>query len=455
MVGGVAAGLSAASQARRVSPELEIRVYEKGADISYSACGLPYFIAGQVADADSLRVHSPEFFYSKRNIRVYTGHEVTSLSPGRRRVTVTQSSGQASGQASGQGPAEVEYDRLILATGAEPVIPAIPGVDLRGVFHVNTLESTLALERFLQESRPRTAAVIGTGYIGLEMVDALAQRGLRVTLVERSERLFGAVDDEISALVEDELERHGARVLKDSPVAAVLGCAQKQVRSLVAGNTQVDAGCVILATGLRPRVKLAEEAGISIGATGAIAVDEHMETSVPGVYAAGDCVESRHLVSGRPVYIPLGTTANKQGRIAGENAAGGGARFAGVAGAAVTKVFELEIARTGLCLWEAQEAGYQAIAATIRMPARARYLGGTELVVRLVADRGSGRLLGAQLVGREGAVRRVDVVTTALQARMTVEQFAQLDISYAPPFSTVWDPLLIAAQETLRNLKRH
>ncbi len=447
VVGGVAAGLSAASQARRVAPELEIRVYEKGPDISYSACGLPYFIAGKIADANSLRVYSPEFFQSKRNIRVYTGREVSSISTGRRRVKVTQPFGK--------GADEVEYDRLILATGAEPVIPAVPGTDLQGVFHVNTLGSTLALSSFLQESRPRAAAIVGAGYIGLEMADALVARGLRVTLVERSGRLFGAVDDEISAVVETELERHGVAVLKGSAVAAILGSAEKRMCSLVVGSTPVEAGCVIMAAGLKPRVKLAEEAGIPLGSTGAIAVDEHLETSVPGVYAAGDCVESRHLVSGRPVYLPLGTTANKQGRIAGENAAGGGVRFAGVAGAAVTKVFQLEVARTGLCLWEASEAGYQAVAATIRSPARARYLGGTELMVRLVADRGSGRLLGAQLAGREGAVRRIDIVTTALQTRMTVEQFAQLDLCYAPPFSTVWDPLLIAAQEMLRNLKRH
>lgn len=445
VIGGVAAGLSAASRARRVNPRLEILVYEKGPDISYSACGLPHFIAGQVAEAGALRVYSADFFRTRRSIQVFTNHEVTEISTGRRRVTVA---------ARGDGFEEVHYDRLIISTGAEPAQPAIPGLDLSGVFEVNDLQAALALKKFLESERPRTAAIVGGGYIGLETAEALAARGVEVTLMERSAGLFEAVDEDVAAPIQKELEAHNVRALKGAPVAALVGDPRGRVRRVVweGGESEVD--LVVLATGVRPRVKLAEAAGIRLGPTGAIAVSELMETNEAAVYAAGDCAEAMHLVSGRPAYFPLGTTANKQGRVAGENAAGGRARFAGIVGTAVVKVFSLEVARTGLSLAQARASGFSARAATVHAAARARYLGGKDILVKLVADRASGRLLGAQMAGVEGVAKRIDVLATALQARMTVEQVAELDLSYAPPFSTVWDPVLIAAQEMLRELRR-
>ena len=446
VVGGVAAGLSAASRARRVNPHLEILVYEKGPDISYSACGLPHYVAGLVGEADSLRVYSPEFFRTRRNIQVFTNHEVTELSVARRLIKAVP--------AGGSETKEIHYDRLVLATGAEPSRPRIPGLDLKGVFHVNDLESTVSLKRYLDSERPRTAAIIGGGYIGLEMADALKALGADVTLLERSAGLFEAVDEDIAALIEKELVGHGVRIVKGSPVKALLGDPQGRVRKLAWENGEAETDCVILATGVRPRVGLAEQAEIKIGETGAVAVNEYMESSQAGVFAAGDCSEAIHLVSGRPVYFPLGTTANKQGRVAGENAAGRRVRFAGIVGTAVCKVLTLEVARTGLNLAEAKTAGFKACAATVHAPARARYLGGKEIVVKLIADRDSGRLLGAQMAGTEGVSKRIDVFATALHARMTVEQVAELDLSYAPPFSTVWDPVLIAAQEMRRELRR-
>jgi NADPH-dependent 2,4-dienoyl-CoA reductase/sulfur reductase-like enzyme len=445
VIGGVAAGLAAASRARRVNPRLEILVYEKGPDISYSACGLPHFIAGLVADADALRIYSPEFFQSRRNIQVLTDREVTEISVGRRRVTVA---------ARGAGLEEVHYDRLVISTGAEPARPAIPGLDLRGIYHVNDLQATLALKKFLETARPRKAAIIGAGYIGLEMAEALTARGLAVTIFERSKELFEFVDEDVAELVEKELEAHGVRLLKGATVAAFIGDRERRVRRMTweAGETEVD--CVVLATGVRPRVALAEAAGLRLGSTGALAVNEFMETSEAAIYAAGDCAEATHLVTGRPVYFPLGTTANKQGRVAGENAAGGRARFAGIVGTAAVKVFSLEIARTGLSLQQAREAGLAPRSATVRTASHARYLGGKEILVKMIADRASGRLLGAQMAGAEGVAKRIDVLATALHARMTVEQVAGLDLSYAPPFSTVWDPVLIAAQEMLRELRR-
>jgi len=360
----------------------------------------------------------------------------------------------------GAEPQEIHYDRLVIATGAQPARPEIPGLDLRGVFHVNDLQSTVALKRCLESRRPRKAAIIGGGYIGLEMADALKTCGLEVTLVERSPGLFEAADEEVASRVESELASRGVRVVKGAAVTALVGDREGQLRRVVwdegsaTGAQGSEADCAILATGVRPRTKLAAEAEIVLGSTGAIAVNEFMETNQPGVFAAGDCAETVNLVSGRAAYVPLGTTANKQGRVAGENAAGGRARFRGIVGTAVCKVFSLEVARTGLNIAEAKQAGFRVAAAVVQAGSRARYLGGMEVTVKLVADRASGRLLGAQMAGVEGVAKRIDVLATALQARMTVEQVAELDLGYAPPFSTVYDPVLIAAQEMLRELRR-
>ncbi len=448
VVGGVAAGLSAASRARRVNPQMEILVYEKGPDISYSACGLPYFIAGRLREAGALRVYSPEFFRAHRNIHVLTGREVMEISPSRRRVTIS---------AQGGGLEETHYDRLVIATGAEPARPGIPGLDLAGVFHVNDLQAALALKRFLGQEHPRRAVILGGGYIGLEMAEALRQLGLEVTLLDRSANLLEAVDEEISALIERELASNNVRVLKGARVEGLAGDRSRRVRRVAwegAPGAAAETDCAILATGVRPRARLAAEAGLELGVTGAVAVNESMETSVAAIYAAGDVAETRHLVSGRPAYVPLGTTANKQGRVAGENAAGGRARFPGIVGTAAVKVFNLEVARTGLSLGEAQAAGFRTAAASIRAASRARYLGSEEMTVRLIADRATGRLLGAQMAGPEGVAKRIDVLATALQARMTADQLAALDLSYAPPFAPVWDPVLIAALEMLRELRR-
>jgi len=446
VIGGVAAGLSAASRARRVNPQLEIIVYEKGPDISYSACGLPYFISGAVRDADSLRIYSPEYFGQSRDIQVLTGHEVTEISPGSRRVTVIPPAGA--------NLQEVHYDRLLIATGAEPARPAVPGIDLGGIFHINDLQSALALQRFLEAERPRQAVIIGGGYIGLEMADALTARGLRVTMLERAASLFEAVDEDLGSRIEAELASHGVRLISHAAVSALLGDRSARVRRLTWDNGETDADVVLLATGVRPRVKLAQSADIQLGVTGGMAVNDRMETSAAAIYAAGDCAEALHKVSGRPVYVPLGTTANKQGRVAGTNAAGGRARFAGIVGTAAVKVFSLELARTGLSLAQACEAGFAARAASVQAPEHSRYLGGTDITVKLVADSASGRLLGAQMLGTQGIAKRIDVLATALDARMTVEQVSELDLTYAPPFSSVWDPILIAAQEMLRELRR-
>ncbi len=452
VIGGVAAGLSAASEARRHNRWMEIRVYEKGPDISYSNCGLPYYIEGLVPDADSLRIHSPEFFHAERDIDVFTHHEVIEISTSCRRVTML---------APGSAPEEVPYDRLVIATGAEPAPAEIEGLSLEGVFNVNTLQSTIALKRYLDSADVRRAVIVGGGYIGLEMAEALKTPERSVTLLERGANLFEAADAEIVEVIRQELARNGVEVLTGAKVLALVGDAHRggardqrgTVRRVHSESGSFDADCVVLATGVRPRVKIAADAGIELGAGGAVAVNEYQETSAAGVFAAGDCADALNLVSGRRTYVPLGTTANKQGRVAGENAAGGRARFAGIVGTAVVKVFGLEVARTGLSAEEAAQAGLRTAEAVVRAAARARYLGGQDILVKLIADRSTGRLLGAQMVGPEGVAKRIDVLATALHARLTAEQVYQLDLSYAPPFSSVWDPTLIAARQLLHALK--
>jgi len=443
VIGGVAAGLSAASRARKVDPRLDITVLEQGRHISYSTCGLPYLVGGQVRRTEDLLVYSTQFFREKRGIEVLTGMRAVEIEPGRRRVRAQSVEG-------GQEQA-FPYDRLVIATGSRPDWPAIPGLNLPGVFQGNNLEGALAVREYIEGYGPRRAAILGGGYIGLEYAEALRGLGLEVAMFHSGAELLDGFDHDMTERLEETLVRHGVEVLKGTRATAVLG--EGRVREVASATGKREADLVLVATGVVPAAELAVAAGIATGVAGAIAVDERMQTSLPVVYAAGDCAHTTHLVTGRPAYIPLGTTANKQGRVAGENAAGGHARFAGVVGTAVTRVFELECARTGLSEQEAHAAGFRVVSEAIEHHSRAPYFGSKKMCVKLVADRATGRLLGAQLVGEEGVAKRVDVLATALHARMTIEQLTALDLSYAPPFAPVWDPVLIAANAMARCLR--
>jgi NADPH-dependent 2,4-dienoyl-CoA reductase/sulfur reductase-like enzyme len=443
VIGGVAAGLSAASRARKVDPRLDITVLEQGRHISYSTCGLPYLVGGHVRRTEELLVYSAQFFREKRGIEVLTGMRALEIEPGRRRVRAQS--------VETKQERTFLFDRLVIATGSRPDWPAIPGLNLPGVFQGNNLEGALAVRAFIESHRPRRAAILGGGYIGLEYAEALRGLGLQVTVYHSGAELLDGFDHDMTERVEETLVRHGVQVLKGTRATAVLG--EARVREVASAAGRCEADLVLVATGVVPAAELAVAAGIATGVAGAIAVDERMQTSLPGVYAAGDCAHTTHLVTGRPAYIPLGTTANKQGRVAGENAAGGHARLEGVVGTAVTRVFEMECARTGLSEQEAQAAGFRVVSEAIEHHNRAPYFGSKKMRVKLVADRATGRLLGAQLVGEEGVAKRVDVLATALHARMTIEQLTALDLSYAPPFAPVWDPVLIAANAMARRLR--
>lgn len=435
IVGGGAAGMSAAAKARRMDPALEIVVFERSGYVSYGACGFPYAIKGEIARVEDVVVRTPEQF-AKQGIKALVHHEVLSVDPTARSVRVRN-------RASGAEFTEF-WDELLLTAGGTPVRPPFPGVELPGVFALRTVEDALAIRGWVEERRPAHAAIIGGGYIGLELAEALAAHGVGLTLIERLPQVIPTLDPELAAHVQAELVRQGVDVRLEQAVEGLGG--DERVREVLAGGQRIPADMVILAVGVRPSVELAKAAGVLLGPTGAIAVDDHQRTNLPHIWAAGDVAEAHHRVTGRPAWVPLGTTANKQGKVAGENLGGGDARFAGIVGTAVVKVFELEAASTGLSETRARAEGFvvQTVSATAN--SRAHYMPGhQEIHVKLVYEEGTRRMLGGQLVGREGVAKRIDTIAAALQGGWTVDELAELDLSYAPPFAPVWDPILVAA----------
>lgn len=438
IIGGDAAGMSAAAQARRLAKpdELEIVAFERGAHTSYAACGLPYLVGGFVESAQKLVARTPQE-HRARGIDVHVRHEVIAIDPAAATVTVRDLE-------SGRERAE-RWDALLIATGASGVMPPWPGADASGVFQLRTLDDAAAVEARIAAGA-RRAVVVGAGYIGLEVAEGLLARGLAVSVVERLDAPMGAVlDPDMSGAVADAMRAAGVDLRLGVSVQG-FEAEGGRVRAVRTDAGSLPADLVVVGLGVRPNVELARAAGIRIGEAGGIAVDDRLRTSLPDVWAAGDCVESRHRVSGRPVVIALGTHANKQGRAAGTGIAGGDAAFAGVLGTAITRFGELEIARTGLGEREAAAAGFDAFASVTEAPSRAHYYPGAQpMRIKLVAERGSGRLLGAQIVGGEASGKRIDVLATALWNGMTVQEIGEMDLSYAPPFSPVWDPVLLAA----------
>jgi len=434
VVGGDAGGMAAASQARRLRPDLEIIALERGRWTSYSACGIPYVVGGDVSGLDDLVVRTPEQFRDRQNIEARIGHEVTALDLERREVEVRDLDAGSTYR--------LGFDHLHLGTGARPQRPDLPGIDGGHIHGVQTLDDGAHLLRHLD--RAARVVVVGGGYIGLEMAEAFVKRGSAVTVIESREQVMGTLDSDMGALVSDEMRVHDINVLCSTKVIGF------EDGAAVTEDGPIAADVIVLGLGVVPNSGLASDAGIETGARAAIVVDERQRTSADGVWAAGDCCQSMHLVSSAPVHIALGTIANKQGRVAGIDIGGGRASFPGGVGTAVSKLCALEVARTGLTEREATAAGIDHVAATIESTTRAGYFPGAgPITVKLVAEKGTGRLLGGQIVGMEGAAKRIDVIATALFARMDVEQVIGLDLSYAPPFSPVWDPVQVAARKLL------
>jgi NADPH-dependent 2,4-dienoyl-CoA reductase/sulfur reductase-like enzyme len=435
IIGGDAAGMSAASIARRRDPDIEIVAFERGPYTSYSACGIPYFVSGVVEDAQRLISRSAGE-HRKRGIDVRTRTEVVAIDLAARVLTVRDERGDDSHE---------HFDQLVVATGAEPLLP-----DVRGAEAIEPARTVDAGERLRAalERGGSCAVVIGAGYIGLEMAEAFAHRGLNVTMIDQAPQVMGTLDADMAAHVQDAAERQGIRVVLGAAIDEIVTDADGAPVEVRAAGASYPADHVVIGTGARPAVALATAAGLELGAGGALRVDDHQRCpGHDGVFAAGDCAESHHRVLDRQVNIQLGTHANKQGRIAGVNATGGDARFPGVIGTAVSKICRCEVARTGISEREADRADIEVVSATIEDRTRAGYYPGSGPIwVKLVAEPGSGRLLGGQIVGVEGAAKRIDVLATAIWTRLAVDELALLDLSYAPPFSGVYDPLLIAAR---------
>jgi NADPH-dependent 2,4-dienoyl-CoA reductase/sulfur reductase-like enzyme len=445
VVGGDAAGMSAAAQARRRRGpgELEIVAFERGRHTSYSACGLPYYAGDVVKDWHDLVARTPEEF-AEQDIVARTRHEVDAIDLQARRVRVRDlDTGRV---------VEEPWDLLVVATGSEPLRPPIEGIDLPGVYGLSVLEDGIELRKAI-DAGPRRAVIVGGGYIGLEAAEALVARGVATALVEAAPQVMSRVDPDMGELVSKAVRDIGVELHLEEKVEAIEG--DGRARAVRTDARTLEADLVVLGLGTRPAVGLAESSGIRLGQSGAIEVNPRMQTPHDGVWAAGDCTEARHLVSGKPVSYHLGTIANKQGRICGINIGGGYATFPGVLGTAVSKVCEVEVARTGLSEAELDSLGLEWEQTAVDSTTRAAYFPGAEPIrTKVLAERRTGRLLGAQIVGKEGAAKRIDVFATAIWNGMTVGEMVYMDLSYAPPFSPVWDPVLIAARKLSEQVDR-
>ncbi|GAB2498180.1 FAD-dependent oxidoreductase [Promicromonospora xylanilytica] len=442
VVGSVAAGTSAAAKARRNTETAQITVYERDHDISYSGCGLPYFIGGAVEDIDDLTPRDPAWFKARYDVDVRTGHDVVAVDADARTVTVRD-------LATGRTFVD-PYDELVLATGVRAVVPPISGVDSPGVFSVRTPTDARAIRAWIEDSesrgRPvRRAVVVGAGYIGLEMTEQLVARGLAVTVVEALDHAMPRMDADMSARVDGELRRHDVDLRLATNVVAVTadrdGVTGVTVEGSSAEGEHVDAELVIVSVGVRPNTALAEQAGARIGPTGAVAVDRRQRTSVEHVWAVGDVAESFHVITGEPVWVPLGSTANKMGRIAGDAMTGGPLEHRGILGTSIVRVFDVGVAQTGFTEDQARAAGYDVEVLHNIKPDRPEYLGGTALALKAVADRATGRLLGAQAIGASGADKRIDVLATAITFGADVADLFHLDLAYSPTYATTKDPV--------------
>lgn len=447
VIGGDAAGMSAASQARRLKgpDELEIIAFERSRFTSYSACGIPYWVSGDVGHRDDLIARTPEE-HRERDIDLRMRTEVTEIDVAGRRVRALD---RESGDTYWTG-----FDKLVIATGARPVRPELPGIDAPGVHGVQTLGDGQALLDSLDaldSGRRRRAVVVGAGYIGVEMAEAMLKRGFEVTVLNRGEQPMATLDPDMGRLVHDAMDGLGITTVNGASVTKILTGPDGRVGEVATEERTYPADVVVLGIGVEPEAELAREAGLTVGPHGGLLTDLAMRAvGHDNIWAGGDCVEVLDLVAGRTRHIALGTHANKHGQVIGSNVGGGYGTFPGVVGTAVSKVCDLEIARTGLREKDARAVGLRYVTATIESTQRAGYYPGAKpMTVKMIAEHRTGRLLGVQIVGREGAAKRVDVAAVALTAGMTVEQMTALDLGYAPPFSPVWDPVLVAARKTV------
>lgn len=428
IIGGVAAGTSAAAKARRNNEEAEIVLYEKGPDISYASCDTPYFIGGLIKDIKELTPRGVDFFKKRYNVLVKIRHEVKAIDLAAKTITVKNLD---------QDETFIDsYDKLIIATGAKSVVPPIPGSEQEHVFSLRTIQDTLKIDSFIKMKQPQSVAIVGSGSIGMEMAENLSRLGLEIHMIEMARHVYPAMDPDMSVHIERHLHSHDVKTYKNTRVVKI-----EADHVLTAEGEKISGDMVIMATGVRPEVSLAKDAGIELGATGAIAVDERMQTSDPDVYACGDCIEHFDLIRQKPAYYPLGSTANKTGRICGDVITGGSLTFRGVLGTGIFRVFDLNVAKTGFNEYQAREEGYDIEVVHIIRPDKVASVGGKNIIIKAVADRKTERLLGAQIVGENGVDKRIDVLVTAMTLGAKVGDLFHLDLAYSPFHATVKDPV--------------
>jgi len=433
VIGGVAAGMSAASKLKRTDKEAEVIVYEKGVHLSYGACGLPYYVGDLNDDYKKLILRTKEDF-EKRDIKINLKHEVVGVEPEKNLIKVKNlENGEEF---------EDNYDKLMIATGASPIIPPFPGKDLKNIFTLNTIEDGLSLKEEAMKETTKNIVVVGGGYIGIELAEVLTNLGKNITVVEMAPKILIPFDKEISDFAHEELEKNGAKVKINEKVEGFEG--NEKVEKVKTDKGEYNADLVIMSVGIRPNTKFLEDSGIKLAKNGAVEINREMKTSVDNIYAAGDCAEVYNMIKKENSYIALGTNANKCGKIAGENLAGENIEYKGTLGSSAIKVHSLELARTGLSEKEAEELGYNyktKIITTVDKPHY--YPGGKELTFKLIYEKDTNRILGAQGSGEEGVVLRIDVFALAIENRMDTEDLGMSDFCYAPPFSTAWDAINI------------
>ena len=444
VIGGVAAGPKVAAKARRGDPDMEIVVYQEEDEISYAGCGLPYYISGVIGERDDLISRTPGKF-ALEGIRILKNRRIENIDVQNHVI---------SGQKIGSGESFTDhYDRLVIATGAYPIRPKIEGIDLNNIFYLRSIFDADAIFEKIRTENIRNVVIAGGGYIGLEMAESLIHRGKNVTIVELAPQILTLFDEDFAGILRQYLEKKGVKVFTSEGIKALRG-KEGKVTHVQTVSREIEADTVLMSLGIRPQVELAKQAGLRIGETGAIWINEKMETSAEGIYAAGDCVETTHLITGKKVWIPLGSTANKQGRVIGVNVCGGNATFPGVMGTTVFKTFDFNVAKTGLNMREAEKEGFHPIQAIVRGHDRAHYYPGRkESTLKVIADKETGRILGGQAIGEGPSDKFIDILAMALHAKMTCRELGNVDLAYAPPFSPVLSPIIVAANVIMNKLE--
>ncbi|HLP16029.1 MAG TPA: FAD-dependent oxidoreductase [Bacteroidota bacterium] len=431
IIGGVAAGATAAARARRLDETAEITILEKGPYVSFANCGLPYFVSRDIQKRSRLLLQTPEGFFSRYRVNVKTNTEATGIQRDNKTVTVRTPSLTE----------DISYDTLILAQGGAPIVPQLPGVTLGHVFKLWTIPDMDRIHKFIDEKKPQRAVIAGGGFIGLEMAEALHARGINVTVVELAQQLMIQMDPEFGSMIKAGLEEQGVAVKTGAGLSEIRDCSV-----VLSDGSTIDADMVLLSIGVRPELTLAKSAGLEIGPSGGLVVDKMLRTNDPNIYAAGDMVEITHRILGKKVRVPLAGPANRQGRIAGTNALGGSMKYHGALGTSVVKLFDHTAASTGLSEKTARDAGFDIGVSYVFKDNHASYYPGSSMLsLKLVYDKQSRRLLGAQAYGHDGVEKRIDVAATALYGRMTLDDLSELDLAYAPPFNSANDPLNLAA----------